>query len=158
MPRFVEHVRSAHAIVDRYGSANVAGTIRGDGLYLFDTARGWLPCVDIRTSEQRPSRESADHAGLPALALRSPLHAGPVVLPDPLMEWADRVRTPVVRHARTRYAPGVYASEAFAALAVWSVEFTCEHVEQLTGRNTMVHFRPMSDAVPSSTSRGNASR
>jgi class 3 adenylate cyclase/tetratricopeptide (TPR) repeat protein len=140
VPRFLEHFLAPIAdLLRQYETANVVRNTWGDGLYLvFDNVRDAGRCaLDIGDFVNRHVQDHLwEKYGLPpTLNMRIALHAGPVFrCKDPVTGQLNYTGTHVSRAARLEpKTPSgqVYASQAFAALAVHVAEFACEYVKQL---------------------------
>jgi class 3 adenylate cyclase len=138
MPVFVgEFLSTVANLLDHSRTTTLKRNTWGDGLFLVfegigDAGRYALELADCVRSTDWKSK------GLPEnLGLRTALHAGPVYLcTDPVTQLANCIGTHVSHTARIEPitpANEVYASEAFAALAVAQgiTEFTCHYVGHL---------------------------
>jgi class 3 adenylate cyclase/tetratricopeptide (TPR) repeat protein len=137
VPRFVQHFFGAIAhLMEKFSGSIIASNTWGDGLYFVFSEIDLAGEFALQLAELATTTDWAVKGLRAELNLRIALHAGPVYeFDDPITRRRNYSGTHVSRAARIEpiTPPGqVYASEAFAALAVacGAKNFTCDYVGQ----------------------------
>jgi len=137
VPRFVQHFFGAIAhLMEKFSGSIIANNTWGDGLYFVFSEIDLAGEFALQLAELATTTDWAVKGLRAELNLRIALHAGPVYeFDDPITRRRNYSGTHVSRAARIEpiTPPGqVYASEAFAALAVAcrAKNFTCDYVGQ----------------------------
>ena len=154
VPRFVQHFFGAIArLMEKFSKSIIAKNTWGDGLYFVFSEIDLAGDFALQLAELAMKTDWAEKGLRAELNLRIALHAGPVYeFDDPITRRRNYSGTHVSRAARIEpiTPPGqVYASEAFAALAVacGAKNFMCDYVGQTPmakGYGTLptYHVRP----------------